>query len=379
MYGNEKILMVDDDLVFLAYVSGDLKDTFDIITVNSGMRGLELLEKDGPFALVVVDYQMPEMNGVEFLEKIREKYPETVRMMITGVRLLESGMDVMNNIHIYRFINKPCSAAVLGEIFKKGIEQYRLVQSEKIKRDEADAANRQLMQYAKALNEAVASLKNKNRELNDAYYDTIRRLVVASEYKDNDTHDHILRMSRYSALLAEKLGFSPEEVENILFASPMHDVGKIGIPDAIMMKPGKLSTDEFDEMKNHTLIGARILEGSNAKILDLAGVIAVSHHERWDGSGYPYGLSGDAIPFNGRIVALADTFDALTSRRPYKDAYPADVAYGVIKKERERQFDPAIVDVFLDNYDAFLKIKDEVSVSDRSSDGGYTLSERDTV
>ncbi len=127
----------------------------------------------------------------------------------------------------------------------------------------------------------------KNRELNDAYSDTIHRLVIASEYKDEDTYDHITRMSRYSAFLAEKLGFSQEDADNILLASPMHDIGKIGIPDAIIMKPGRLTAEEFEQMKNHTVFGAKILEGSNAEILNLARTIAISHHERWNGTGYP--------------------------------------------------------------------------------------------
>lgn len=379
MSNEEKILIVDDDKIFLTYIRRKLNEKFSILTADSGLHGLDLLESDGPFALAVVDYFMPEMNGVEFLEKVREKYPDTVRMILTGATDLQSVMEIVNNTNVFRFINKPCSHEVLGTVLEKGLEQYRLIQSEKQKKEEVVIAYKQMIHYAKALNETVASLKNKNRELNEAYYDTIKRLVIASEYKDEDTYDHIIRMSRYSAFLAEKLNLSREEVENILFASPMHDVGKIGIPDAIIMKPARLTDEEFEQIKNHTVFGAKILAGSKAEILELARVIAISHHERWDGTGYPYGIGGEDIPLVGRIVALADTFDALTSRRPYKDAYPVDVAYDIIRKERGRQLDPDIVDIFINNYDEFIKIKEEVNYSDKEMINSFTRSQRDEI
>jgi putative two-component system response regulator len=266
---------------------------------------------------------------------------------------------------------------LLGKILEKGLEQCNLQSSEKRKSDEVNAAYKQMVQYAKDLNNTVAGLKKNNEELAASYYDTINRLVIASEYKDEDTHDHIVRMSRYSALIASKLGLPAGEVTNILFASPMHDVGKIGIPDAIMHKPGKLTAEEFDQIKTHTLIGAKILEDSNSGILQLARTIALTHHERWDGTGYPNGLAESAIPLPGRIVTLADTFDALTSRRPYKDPYPVDVACNILVNEKGRQFEPYIVDCFMENINEIVKIKDEVSVSDEVSDGIFVLSERD--
>jgi putative two-component system response regulator len=267
---------------------------------------------------------------------------------------------------------------LLGKILEKGLVQYDLQSSEKRKNDEVSAAYKQMVQYAKDLNNTVAGLKKNNEELAASYYDTINRLVIASEYKDEDTHDHIVRMSRYSALIAEKLGFTANAVTNMLFASPMHDVGKIGIPDAIMHKPGKLTAEEFDNIKTHTLIGAKILEDSNSDILKLAKTIALTHHERWDGNGYPHKLAESAIPLPGRIVNLADTFDALTTRRPYKDPYPVDVACKIIMDERGRQFEPSIVDIFLENIDEIIKISEEVKGSNEVSDGSFVLSERDS-
>ncbi|MCD6153430.1 MAG: HD domain-containing protein [Syntrophobacterales bacterium] len=239
--------------------------------------------------------------------------------------------------------------------------------SEKQKRKELDAANQQLTKYADDLNSAILKLKAANQELQEAYLDTIHRLVLAAEYKDEDTGDHIIRMSRYAALIAEKLGLPDRDVQNILYAAPMHDIGKIGIPDSILMKPGKLTDEEFDTIKTHTAMGARILANSRAKLLKIAEQIAISHHEKWNGKGYPQGLSGDEIPMVGRIVGLADVFDALTSKRPYKDPFPVEVAIDIIKKERGQHFDPDVVDAFLKNINEILKIKSEVASAEHTS------------
>ncbi len=249
--------------------------------------------------------------------------------------------------------------------------------SEKEKRKELKAANEQLMNYAEALNKTVLDLKEANRELQETYLDTIERLALAAEFKDEDTGAHIIRMSRYSALIAEKLGLPDKEVQNILYAAPMHDVGKIGIPDGILLKPDKLNNKEFEFMKTHTTIGAKILANSKAEILQLAQQIAVSHHEKWNGKGYPQGHSGENIPLVGRIVSLADTFDALTTRRPYKDPYPIEVACDILKKERGEHFDPDMVDVFLKHIDEILEIKAEVDKTETVFLSDFSWSERD--
>jgi len=256
--------------------------------------------------------------------------------------------------------NRPRGPSNSDQLKKYAEDLTEVYKSEKEKRKELEASKQQLVKYADDLNQTILELKAAHQELQEAYFDTIHRLVLAAEYKDEDTGDHIKRMSQYCALIAEKLGMPAKEVQNIIYAAPMHDVGKIGIPDSILMKPGKLTKEEFEIMKSHTIIGANILANSKAEVLKLAEQIAISHHEKWNGKGYPQGFSGDNIPMAGRIVGLADAFDALTSKRPYKEPFPVEVALDIIKKEREQHFDPDVVDVFLENIDEIVKIKAEV-------------------
>lgn len=255
--------------------------------------------------------------------------------------------------------NPQTQSATIDQLQKYAKDLAEVYQSEKGKVKELSTAKQQLFKYADDLNQTIVELKTANQELQESYLDTIHRLSLAAEYKDEDTGNHIVRMSRYCAFIAKKRGLTPTEVQHILYASPMHDIGKIGVPDNILMKPGTLTDVEFEIMKTHTTIGAKILAHSKSEILKVAEQIALYHHEKWNGTGYPYGLSGYTIPLPARIVALADTFDALTSRRPYKEPYPFEVACDIIKKERSQHFDPAIVDVFLENIDEIDKIKQE--------------------
>ena len=211
--------------------------------------------------------------------------------------------------------------------------------------------------------QAAIAIKNAmlTQELKEAYLDTIFRLSVAAEYKDDDTASHIHRMSRYSAILAEGLGLSAAEVESIRYASPMHDIGKLGVPDSILMKPGKLTPAEFKEMQNHTIFGAKILENAKAELLKVSEIIAMTHHEKWDGSGYPRGLKGESIPLSGRVVALADVFDALTSKRCYKPAFSLEESMKIIKEGSGRHFDAKVVQAFTDNLEKILAVKAQFS------------------
>jgi response regulator RpfG family c-di-GMP phosphodiesterase len=197
-------------------------------------------------------------------------------------------------------------------------------------------------------------------QLQESYLDTIHKLVIAAEYRDPETGNHILRIGLFSELIAQKLELPPKEVRTIRYAAPMHDVGKIGIPDSILLKKGKLTEIEDAIMKGHTFIGEKILANSKGEILQVAQQIALTHHERWDGKGYPGGLRGDEIPLVGRIVTLVDAFDALTSNRPYKKAISVEEACEIILKERGLQFDPQLVDLFIRNIDEVKRIRAEV-------------------
>jgi PAS domain S-box-containing protein len=246
--------------------------------------------------------------------------------------------------------------------------------------------NKDFQNHVKAVEIANMQLRNfseqlhcKFNELNEAHLETINRLAYAAEFKDDDTGEHLTRMSQYSFILAQKLGYPEEETMNVLYAAPMHDIGKVGIPDKIMHKNGKLDSQEHDQMKEHTTIGAKILENSQSSLVNLAEKIALSHHEKWDGSGYPAGLAGKDIPQAGQIVALADCFDALTSRRPYKDPYPIDVTRDLIIKEKGKSFDPNIIDAFLDCLGDFKKAKAGIDGFDRSSSENFQFSERDRL
>ena len=206
-------------------------------------------------------------------------------------------------------------------------------------------------QAAVAVNNSLLTKK-----LRDAQYDTIFRLGVAAEYRDKETSNHLKRMSNYSLIIARNLGFDEQYQQTLLHAAPMHDVGKLGIPDSILHKPGPLTKDEWDVMKTHPTIGARILGDSDSMLLKLSRNVALSHHEKFNGLGYPNGVSGEEIPLEGRIVAVADVFDALSSKRCYKEAFPLEKVFEMIGKDAGTHFDPKVVDAFFGDRDSILEI-----------------------
>ena len=220
---------------------------------------------------------------------------------------------------------------------------------------------------ASLASQAAVALTNRNlfedlveakRRTEEAHLDTIQRLAIVAAYRDKDTALHIQRMSRSSALLASGLKLPPQEVELILHASPMHDVGKIGIPDAILLKPAKLNSEEWNIMKQHTTIGGHMLSGSQSDLIQAGKTIALSHHENWDGSGYPAGLAGEEIPLWGRICAVADVFDAVTHKRPYRQAVSHQGAFKILAEGRGHQFEPRIVDVFFEQLDKIVALQE---------------------
>ncbi|MGH3442029.1 MAG: HD-GYP domain-containing protein [Nitriliruptorales bacterium] len=217
-------------------------------------------------------------------------------------------------------------------------------------------AREEVQRHNLLLEERVA---DRTREVRETQLEVLRRLGQAVEMRDAETGSHILRMSRYAEALARAIGLTPAECDLVLNAAPMHDIGKIGVPDAVLLKPGALSGEEWAIMQSHTVVGARMLEGSTSRLIQEAGRIALNHHERWDGEGYPNGVAGEDIPLSARICSISDVFDALTSERPYKDEWPVERAVEEIEAQRGKMFDPVLVDVFKDALPELLELREQ--------------------
>ncbi len=343
------ILIVDDDSAILNLFERAMKVAGHNCSVaHNGKSALAILAHT-PFDVVITDINMPEMNGIELATQILTHFSADIIVMTGQAKGYQ--YDEIINIGASDFVEKPFS---IQEI----ILRIRRVLRERHLKEEA---------------------RNSHEELKQAYLDSIHRLVMASEFKDEETGDHIIRIGDYSSLISQKLDQSDQFIETIGYAAPMHDVGKIGIPDIILLKPGKLTKKEFNIIKGHTLIGAKLLSESKSRILQMARQIALTHHERFNGKGYPNGLSGEKIPLSGRIVAIADTFDALTSSRPYKDPYPPEMVYDILRREREEHFDPDITDIFLKSFDTFVEIRKESGILTQVDLENFKLSERDQI
>jgi putative two-component system response regulator len=369
------LLIVDDETAIREMLKLLFeREGYHCLTAENGHHALKIMESIKA-DVVVTDVNMPGMNGIELLRQ-GKKICNSDFIVITGYvddftydRMIEEGAS--------DFIYKPVTSKEMLIRLKRVLrERSLLMERERITQDLAES-NIQLKKYAQDLNQTLGELKNAHEELRAAYLDTINRLVIAAEYKDENTGDHILRISMLSALIAEKIGLPSELVTNLRYAAPMHDIGKIGIPDKILLKPSVLTQDEFDIMKTHTTIGASILAGSKSDVLKVAHDISLTHHEKWNGEGYPHGLMREKIPIIGRIVGLLDVFDALTSHRPYKQPYPISVAYDIIKNERERHFDPMIVDAFENCIDEITAIKKDFGATRKLTADSLQWSERD--
>ena len=351
-----KILVVDDEPNNVTLLRVLLeKMGHQPVGAENAIQALKILDRS--FDLVLSDVMMPEMDGFTFVEAIRQN-PETQELPVIMVTTLSEKQDRLRAVEAGAndFITKPIDYL---ELRVRVDSLLRLKANQDENRRYQEELAQMVAQRTEELHTALAALKNSS-------YDVIHILSTAAEFKDDETSAHIRRMSLYSSLIAAKLKLSSKQEELILYASPMHDVGKIGIPDSILMKPGKLDAQEWEIMKKHPEFGAEILSGSDSELIDRAREIALSHHEKWDGSGYPAGLAGDNIPLGGRICAVADVFDALTTRRVYKEAFSIQKSVGIMQEGRGRHFDPKVLDAFLDNLDEALEIKSMVDRYDIS-------------
>lgn len=351
-----QILVVDDEYQNLFLMHDFLVPLgYQVSIAGEGSEAIQMA-REGHYDVVLLDINMPGMDGFQVLTRLRnqEETKFTPIVMVTGqgelehrVRALDLGAD--------DFLTKPVDwmelkARVRSLVKVKAYHDHMLHHQRQLE----DEVNRRTQE----LRRATAKLHEAHSKLKEASLDTIYRLCRAAEYRDENTGGHIKRMSEYAAAVGRRMGLNERTVEGILYAAPMHDVGKIGIPDRILLKPGKLIEEEWEIMKQHTLIGARILEGSSGGFISLAAIIALTHHERWDGKGYPNGLHSRQIPLVGRITAIADVFDAMTSMRPYKQPFSLQKAFAIIEDSRGSHFDPAVVDAFLSIKEEILAIKE---------------------
>ena len=324
------ILLVDDEVNNLQLLRRTLRHDYNILTASNGKEALEIVEGKGDeIALIVSDQKMPEMEGTEFLKRVAGNYPDIVKILLTGHLDVDAIVDSINDCHLYQYIVKPFDPEELKLTIETGIQKFDLV------------------------NNKTIILK----DLRELFYKTIKLIAAALDAKDPYTHGHSLRVTMYSLILAKKLNLDDNMLEEIETAGLLHDIGKIGIPQNIHCKPGKLTDEEFAVMKSHPDQAAKMLMG--IKKLTVVSNWLRCHHERWDGNGYPYGMKGEEIPLSGRIIALADTYDAMTSTRSYRQALSHETAIEEIKRCSGSQFDPVLAELFISCSDELCAAKED--------------------
>jgi len=312
------------------------------------------LRHDRSIELVLTDVRMPGSSGLDLATQIAVDFPGTAVVMVSGVDDPDTALRAIET-GVYGYVLKPFRATEI-QITVMNALRRRMVETEN--RRHRDALEDLVQGRTAELSVALDLLAQSNSRLRQAQEEIINRLSIASEVRDEETGAHIHRMSAYSTVLAHEVGLDPERVELVRVASPLHDVGKIGVPDSILRKPGKHTPEEFELMKQHTIFGYRTLRDTGFPLLDIAATIAWTHHERWDGSGYPRGLSGEQIPIEGRIVAIADVYDALTTKRVYKPAFSVEKSCGILREGAGRHFDPTLLACFFRRFDEMREIQD---------------------
>jgi putative two-component system response regulator len=334
------VLVVDDDWGLCQLVATWLRTQgHDCLIATTAAEGRDVL-RTAEVSLCLCDLDLGAQSGLELAQEIGDLAPEVALVMMSGsddVTAVEQSL----RCGAYDYLLKPFRESELAIAVRNAFHRRRFeLESRDLRR---------------RLEEAVESRK---LELALSREETIQRLARAIEFRDTTTGQHVERMSEFCRMLARRVGIAPDRAALIRTASLLHDIGKLGIPDRILAKPGRLADDEWDEMKRHTLLGHRLLSGSSSELVELAATIALTHHERVDGSGYPSGFSGDDIPIEGRIAAVCDVFDALTSPRPYRERpFTVEEAMGIMRAERGRAFDAPVLDIFFSALDDVKRIR----------------------
>ncbi|HRC43649.1 MAG TPA: response regulator [Nitrospira sp.] len=352
---NRNILIVDDEEPIRRLLGYLLEPHGYKVALAGEAREARQRMESGSYALVLCDVNMPGESGMDLIRHILTQYPSTAVIMITGLDspvLANAALDM----GAFGYVIKPFEANEVLINVANALRRRKLEIENAMHRENLEEVVRT---RTIALQQALEWLERSEKELRLSREETIQRLAIAAEYRDSSTAQHIQRMSHYCELLARRYGLSPERCDLIRTASPMHDIGKIGTPDHVLLKPGKFTPEEFKVITQHTEIGYRILAGSDSELLKVAALIAWTHHERFDGTGYPRGLKGETIPLEGRITAIADNFDALTTQRVYKPAYDFDHAKELMLKERGKHFDPQLLDIFFDSMEEITRIYDQ--------------------
>jgi len=336
------ILVVDDSSINIDLLKEALSSDYRMKFALKGEDALKIAFKTPP-DLILLDIMMPGMDGYEVCRQLKAA-DATKKIPIIFITAKAKSKDEERGFQLGAadYIRRPFRATIVRERIKTHLALY----------DQNRVLEEKVQERTAQLNKAFDTIKGASLE-------TIYRLSRAAEYKDEDTGTHVLRMSNYSAIVARKLGYNEKIVDSILYASPMHDIGKIGTPDRILLKSGILNSDEWEIMKQHVFCGASILESSTKGFIKLAEIIALTHHEKWDGGGYPKGLKGKEIPQVGRIVAISDAFDALVSRRPYKEPFSLEKSFMIIREGRGSHFDPDVVDAFFSCIDEIIAVKEK--------------------
>jgi putative two-component system response regulator len=351
MFEDVTILAVDDDILSLAILEGMLSEQdCRFLRATNGQQALDLLESDPHIDVVLLDLEMPVMDGKETLKLIKQ----SITWRDIPVIVLTSGTnEVVRSLALGAndFIAKPC---MREELRLRVMNHVRSKKLSDLAHDMNSALEGEVARKTAALQKALSLSR-------EAEYEISLRLGRAAEFRDQETGRHTQRISELSKKLAGLAGLPDDQCEVLRVASPLHDVGKIGIPDSILLKPGKLDQIELDIMKMHTTIGGKILsEAERFPLIEAGSTIALQHHEKWDGSGYPSGMSGEDIHVFARIVSIVDVFDALTSDRPYKKAFSLEKTTGIMLDGKGSYFDPHLLDLFFANFDQFVTIKHEL-------------------